>query len=170
MNIAHLGELTPDPQVEAWMVSPEVEIPCFPGTRLRFILMDFRGDPAPDEFTAAVRNPLGLSVERRMEATACVFKNYVGFVASVGEEDVDVKIAIPSDVWEHVQPTGVYVQRGGPGDKVYVSITAECAWEQEHGLQIVYREGSELSRMSDQDGHLTNSEAYALPDGEDYIC
>ena len=45
-----------------------------------------------------------------------------------------------------------------------------CTWDQEHGLQIIYRRGAELSRVSQQDGHLTTSDAYARPDSEDRIC
>jgi len=51
-----------------------------------------------------------------------------------------------------------------------VQITAECEWEPEHGLQIVYRDGSELKRVSQQDGHLTYVDAYGLPESEDRIA
>lgn len=171
MNIEHLGELTADPRIEEWLVSSEVEIPCLPGIRLPFVLERFEDDPAPAEFIAAIGKFLGLSVEDRNEATQCVFKNYSEFVDAVGEEDVNVDIGIPSDVWKHIQPSAVYVLRRYSGDKkVYVRITAECDWEQEHGLQIVYREGNQLARVSDQDGHLTYSDAYAIPESNNYIC
>lgn len=52
---------------------------------------------------------------------------------------------------------------------VYVQIAAECDWEPEHGLQIIYRRGVEFCRVSDQDGHLTYSDAYDLPESEDRI-
>jgi len=51
-----------------------------------------------------------------------------------------------------------------------VKICAECTWEPEHGLQIVYREGSVLSRVSDQDRHLTHADAHGLPESQDRIA
>lgn len=51
-----------------------------------------------------------------------------------------------------------------------MQIAAECDWEPEHGLLIVYRNGNELSRVSDQDGHLTHTDAYDLPEQEDRIA
>ncbi len=38
---------------------------------------------------------------------------------------------------------------------IYIQIAAECDWEEEHGLQIIYKNGNQLSRVSEQDGHLT---------------
>lgn len=36
-----------------------------------------------------------------------------------------------------------------------LSIECECAWEPEHGLQLVFASGERLSRVSPYDGHLT---------------
>jgi hypothetical protein len=54
------------------------------------------------------------------------------------------------------------VSRRAYGDKgVYVSIECNCDWEPEHGLQIVLKNGSEVTKVGPYDGHLTNSDAYA---------
>ena len=50
---------------------------------------------------------------------------------------------------------------------VYVQVACECAWESEHGLQLVFRQGATLSRVSDQDGHLTHADAYDLPEDQE---
>ncbi len=68
-------------------------------------------------------------------------------------------------------PTEVFVSRRSERDRaIYVQITADCDWEPEHGLQIVYRRGSELSRVSDLDGHLTHSDADDLAEEQDKIA
>ncbi len=174
MNIELLGELTPDPRVNDWLVSDEIHVNYFPDTPLRFILEDAASDPAPTEFAAAVKNFLGLTLESRAEATPFVFKNYSDFVTLLNDGldgEFDFVIDTPDDVWRHVQPSAIYVKRRFYGDKkIYVCITADCDWEEEHGLQIVYREGNQLSRVSDQDGHVTHSDAYALLEHEDRIC
>lgn len=97
--------------------------------------------------------------------------NYSDFVEAVGTDEFDFIINAPDDVWMHVQPSEIHVLRRAYGDqKVYVSVAANCDWEEEHGLQIVYREGKQLNRVSDQDGHVTHSDAYGLPESEDRIC
>lgn len=56
------------------------------------------------------------------------------------------------------------------GDKgIYVSLECSCDWEPEHGLQIVFKDGKRVNKISSYDGHLTNSDAYADDDLEDVI-
>jgi hypothetical protein len=43
-------------------------------------------------------------------------------------------------------------------------LECECDWEPEHGLQIVFRDGREVTKVGPYDGHLTNSAAYANDD------
>ena len=52
---------------------------------------------------------------------------------------------------------------------IYVQVACECDWEQEHGLQLVFRQGKKLTRISDNDGHLTEADAYGKPDEEDEL-
>lgn len=39
-----------------------------------------------------------------------------------------------------------------------------CAWEPEHGLQLVLREGRSITKLGPYDGHLTHSDAFARAD------
>ena len=54
-------------------------------------------------------------------------------------------------------------------EDIYINVTCECEWEKEHGLQIVFRQGKQLTRISEQDGHLTEADAYDKPDKEDAL-
>ncbi len=133
--------------------------------------MGLRVIPHPLIFTEVVRNFRGLGLADRETAAPFLFKNYRALVDAVGADLVGVQIASPAQAWEHVRPTEVFVARRHRRDReVYVQVTAECRWEPEHGLQIVYRNGKHLSRVSDQDGHLTHSDPYDLSDNEDHIC
>ncbi|HEY3324008.1 MAG TPA: hypothetical protein VGP72_26380 [Planctomycetota bacterium] len=170
MHIEHLGELTQHPNVEEWMQSVAVEVKYFGGQTLPFVLENLAGDAAPVEFSDAVARFLNLTTADREVASKYVFKNYTEFCRAVGDEDVGVRIASAQQVWDHVKPTCVYVKRRRANKKVYVLVAAECGWEQEHGLQLVFREGQQLSRVSSQDGHLTHCDAYGLPDSKDRIC
>lgn len=171
MRIDPLGELTPDKRIPEWLISEPVDVPYFPGAQLRFVVDGVDGDDKPEEFASAVRRFLGLSSQDRDSAAPYVFKNYREICEAIGDGEVGVEIVEPNNIWKHVRPDEIHVSRRPYGDrKVYVQITAECAWEPEHGLQIVYREGFELKRVSQQDGHLTHVDAYALPESEDRIA
>ncbi|MFA1544590.1 DUF6985 domain-containing protein, partial [Actinomadura monticuli] len=40
------------------------------------------------------------------------------------------------------------------------SLECECDWEQEHGLQMVFRDVRTVTKIGPCDGHLTNSAAW----------
>lgn len=136
----------------------------------RLVALAMGNDGAVADYCGATRETHALHPPAGDEATAHVYKNFTDIAEIVDTEELDVQIARPEDVWLHVQPTIVYVSRRHRRDKkVYVQVSAECAWEPEHGLQIVYREGKDLCRVSGEDGHLTHTDAYALPEEEDRI-
>ncbi|MEU4193146.1 hypothetical protein AB0E69_14700 [Kribbella sp. NPDC026611] len=73
-------------------------------------------------------------------------------------------IAEPEQVWAYVSlGHEFHVERDTDG-QVYVSIECECAWEPEHGLQLVLRAGTTITKLGPFDSHLTNTTAYARDD------
>jgi len=80
----------------------------------------------------------------------------------------DVHLAKPNDVWSYVHfGSFLHVSRRADGDTedgVYVSIECSCDWEPEHGMQIVLRDGREVSKVGAYDGHLTNADAFGNPE------
>jgi hypothetical protein len=170
MIIEPLGLLQRDPDIEEWFVSGYVPIPYLGGESLQFFIEGIEDDEVPEEFEEAIGNFLALSEGDRKEATPYVFQNYRRFIEAVGEDEFDFTISSPPDVWRHVQLTEAHVSRRPNAEKdVYVQITGNCDWEQEHGLQIVLQRGNVLARVSDQDGHLTTADAYALPEEQNTI-
>ena len=169
MNILSLGSLRPDAQFPEWLVSGPVSIPYFDGQKLEFTL-EALTDADEAETRDAVEAFLALDAAGRFAANPFVFQNYRKMVDAVGEEQMDCRVPTAEEVWAHVQPTGVVVSRRHRRDRViYVQITANCDWEPEHGLQIIYRRGRDLCRVSDYDGHLTHADAYDLPEDQDRI-
>lgn len=170
MIIEPLGQLQRDPDIDEWFLSGEVQIPYLSGQSLQFIIESIDDDEAPEEFEQAIKNFLALSEADRQEATPYVFQNYRRFVVAVGEDEFDFTISSASGVWDHVQMTAIHVSRRSYAEKdVYIQIIGECDWEQEHGLQVILRRGNVLARVSDQDGHLTTADAYALPEEQNTI-
>lgn len=59
-------------------------------------------------------------------------------------------------VWNYIQPTEIIItkDRYKKEKGVYIQIICTCAWQKEHGLQIVLKNGKELIRVSEDDGSL----------------
>jgi len=169
MNIPAIGNLTPHPQIQKWLRSEPIEVPFFKNQKLQFVLADFK-DSDEEEINSAVVAFLRLGETDREKAAVHVYRNYEDMKGAVSEEDLGCTINSPNEVWGFVHPKDIYVTRRRYKNKeMYVQLTAECDWELEHGLQIIFRKGSVLSRVSAQDGHLTYSDAYAVPEEQDRI-
>lgn len=171
MHISVLGSLKPDPHVPAFLVSEPLSIPFFDGQQLPVTVVNLTKTDG-SEVEAAISSFLKLGRQERLEVSRYVFANYhqtAKFAAAQGY-DLDCRIASEEAIWQHVQASALFIDRRDRRDcAIYVSVLAECDWEPEHGLQIVYRRGSELVRVSQQDGHLTYADACDLPEDQDRI-
>ena len=169
MNIAALGQLKPDKDIPEWLVSSPIAVPYFDGQELTFTI-DGLSDDDSEAIEEAVRSFLALGANDRLAAAPHIYRNYQRMLEAVGSDEISCSIASIDGVWGHVHPCEVFVsKRGRRDDYIYIQITAGCDWEIEHGLQIIYRGGCVLSRVSDQDGHLTYTDAYDLPEEQDKI-
>ena len=70
--------------------------------------------------------------------------------------------SFPRVVWQHVRfGSEPMVSRRQYGDKgIYISVECGCDWEEEHGLQLVLKNGLKVNKLGEYDGHLTNSDAF----------
>lgn len=170
ISIPSLGSLAQHNRYEHWWESEkEIKVPFFDNLPIKFTVMAEKND-INEDFDRAINNFLQLGENQRLEASKYVFKNYSKHIEAVGEDEFDFKVNNKNDIWNYVHPTAIYVRKRAKDNLVYVQIAAECDWEIEHGLQIIYKDGCKLSRVSAQDGHITHSDAYGLPESEDKIC
>ena len=170
ISIPALSNLRTDVDIPEWIVSDPLAVPYLADCNVPFILNGVDDDERPEDFVSAVARFVALTVADRDAATPHVYRNFTAFRDAVGPDDVDITVTDPRDIWKHVNPTAIHVSRRHRRDRsVYVQIVAECDWEVEHGLQIVLRDGHILSRVSDQDGHLTYADAYDVPEEQDRI-
>ncbi len=169
MNIPRLGPLHSDEDDPEWLISEPISIPYFDGLFLTFTLDSIEEEDEADALSA-VEAFLALDSAARRAAGPYVFQNYRLMAEAVGADAVGCHIATPDDVWSHVHPNEIFVRRRSRDQIIYVNLTAECDWEPEHGLQIIYRRGNQLSRVSEQDGHLAHADAYGLPEDQDKIA
>jgi hypothetical protein len=160
MNVPGLGELEQDDQFDDWWISEPAAVPCLEGQRVDFTLeaplVDGRVDP---EFVDAVDAFLRLTRADLLAAGPRVFRNYQQMFGCCVDPADEIHIATADDVWSHVSFHSVHVLRDDrDGRAVYVRLGAECDWEIEHGLQLVFRRGRELTRVSGIDGHVLGAD------------
>jgi hypothetical protein len=171
-----IGQLIQDEKFQDWWKSEEIPIPFFDNEKLSIVYMDYEPDNDENfiyEADEALNNFLKLGQKDRLNVSKYVYGNLKDFIISVGLNDVDTELRNLKDdkqIWNYVDPMEIYVTRRPYNDKeVYIQISLNCDWEEEHGLQLVFRKGKKLTRVSDIDGHLTDADAYGKSDEEDKL-
>lgn len=166
-----------------WWESEELPIPFFEGKRAQ---VTYRFNPKDDpdfisEADAAMEKFLRKSAEERFEATPFLDDNFKLCSEILYDEvtrdmlqDWQREILDYEDrnrLWEHLAPRAyISVERRHRRDRdIYILLAYACGWEEEHGLQLVYRRGLELTRVSQQDGWSTEADAFGLSDEEDEL-
>lgn len=94
------------------------------------------------------------------DASALVYAYYQDFAEEFSEgqrEDFGIPtIGSADDVWSYVTfGDEVSVERDDETGVWFIIWENECAWEAEHGLQLVIRNGEEVTRASEYDGFIT---------------
>ena len=101
------------------------------------------------------------------------YQNCMDFLEMIEYDEADEplrQIKDKNDIWYFIEPTQILVQRRRCNDQdIYITLGCECAWEREHGLQFVFRQGKRLTRISTIDGHLTEADAYGISDEMDEL-
>jgi len=157
-----IGPLTQTERFPGWWQSEEIPVPLLEGEFLRVIFQDY--DPALDpafiaDADEALKNFLAKTVEDRAAASALVYQNCADLLPGIDDEIADEirSIGNAEDIWQFVYPSDICVSRNNEQDDkdIYIRLACECLWDPEHGLQLVYRKGAELTRVSEQDGFLS---------------
>ncbi len=180
INSKVIGELKQDNRFADWWVSKEIEIPFFDGKKMTITFANFEPEEDKtflDESDQALENFFKLNTKDKNAITKLVYKNCTDYLEATdfGSYYADVEkrlreIQHEDEIWNFVYPTEIYVQRRHRRDKdIYISIACDCEWDDEHCLQFVFRQGKKLTRVSEQDGHLTEADAWNISDEEDEL-
>ncbi|WP_251007438.1 DUF6985 domain-containing protein [Tenacibaculum dicentrarchi] len=165
-----IGELKQNDQFEDWWESEVIEIPFFDNKKMKITFMDFIPENDTEfikEADKALKSFLKKSKNDRLLISNLAYENCMEFLNAVEFDDVDKPLRDIKDknkIWKFIYPQDIYVTRSH--DKfeiIYLNLACECEWEQEHGLQLLFKEGEKLTRISEQDGHITESDSYENP-------
>eukprot|EP00635_Sarcinochrysidales_sp_CCMP3193_P008298 CAMPEP_0118903164 /NCGR_PEP_ID=MMETSP1166-20130328/8145_1 /TAXON_ID=1104430 /ORGANISM="Chrysoreinhardia sp, Strain CCMP3193" /LENGTH=205 /DNA_ID=CAMNT_0006842389 /DNA_START=75 /DNA_END=692 /DNA_ORIENTATION=- len=172
MTLPPLEGFKPHASIPHWYVSDETFVAGV--GRFSFALQNYDGEADAEEFALAMRNfeTCGEAALRKAEADLFAYyedtrRRLEGKVSALDFPE----IRTAADVWRHVTLAGafVHVRRRKYGNRaVYVLVEGSCAWD-DRGLSIVLREGNDVTRVSAYDGHLSNADAYAMPDLEHVV-
>lgn len=169
-----LGELTTG-RFEDWLEGGSLPVPYFGGASLEVTLMGYL--PAEDptflaQSDEALEAFLQLGPAQRDDAAELVMQNCREVIDCIGDDEEwageVARMTEARQIWSLVRPRRLSISRRYDRDKeIYLQISCGCDWDPEHGLQLVFRKGHQLVRVSGQDDHLTHADAYGKPDEAD---
>lgn len=140
--------------------STNISVPYFDGAVLR---VDY-DDPAPSsDARAALEAFLSLTTERRSIDSADVYA-YYRETHGFGDQGnwLDRVMGVPrceEAIWDHVSPEIIYLKQGFEADDPwYVVVEGDCAWDNEHGFMMVWRNGTTVCKVGPCDGDLGDDE------------
>ncbi len=142
-SIQGLGKLEHDPELDWWRSRP-VKVNVLDGKLLPFILEDeWNQVSLLQPIESAVANFLSLGVKHREQLTELVYKNYeeIREIATVAALPIRDK----SEIWKYVYPDDIYIKQGFDDPEIHIVVCGYCEWEEEHGLQMVFKKGNEMS-------------------------
>ena len=170
MEIPGLGKVTEDDGT-GWLFSGPVSVPVLDGSPCEIALEGYLEDGNKEDFHAAIQNFLSITPDVLKAVQDDLYRYYQDCNSYWAEEDEEyLAIASPSELWKHVhfgfEPL---VSRRSKDGLIYISLSCNCDWEPEHGLQIVFKNGSRVNKLGPYDGHLTHSDAYARDEFEESV-
>jgi hypothetical protein len=151
-------------------VTEVIEIPALRGHRCELLFQDYVDDPDRGQIDAAIEALFAPGADLLALARPHVAQYREDMLAFFAEQEIEVDVAAlpePDAIWSQVQlgKTCLVSRRakGDDDDGIYMSFECECDWEPEHGLQVVIRDGTSISKVSAYDGHVTNADSFANP-------
>lgn len=109
-------------------------------------------DIQPDQLHTLSRF-LDIPTEARTKLIEPLFADYREARDAVGEGP---EIAGPERVWEFVRWTTVLIPLQGPSGSLFVFVQGDPAWEEEHGVELLFRD-ERLVRLDRASGAFLSS-------------
>lgn len=176
INSNIIGKLEQDEEFDEWWYGGNLKVPILRNEELPVIFTGLIPEKDLSFITEADCALENLTEIKDYETiTNLVYKNCIDFVNGIEEEYRDefqefLEIKNKNEIWDYISFSEIHVERRLWSDKnIYVSVKCNCEWEEEHGLQIVFRQGKMITRVSGIDGHITEADAYGKDDSEDYL-
>ena len=138
-----VGELKSVEYDPDFFESEPYPIPYFENNKLKVGFIEAEHQPYLDGADNVLENFLKRDLVERKKDSQLVFNYYntalkYGYTKSLGIKKID-------EVWNFVRPSEIIVECDESGT-FYLNVSCECEWEEEHGLQLIFKDGLTLVR------------------------
>ena len=144
------GELSPCDYDEDLFESKPISIPYFDNKELKISFVEAKYAPYMNEADEVLERFLNSDTKRRLNDSEAVH-NYYSQILKHGYCE-KLELSSIADIWNFVTPNEIIIDWEDEG-KFYLCVSCGCAWEEEHGLQLVFKNVESLTRASGHDGH-----------------
>jgi hypothetical protein len=148
-----IGQLNPVDYDPDLFQSEPYSIPFFDHKELRVVFVDAKHEPYLIEADNVLENFLNLANNDRLKGSQLVFDYYKETLKFGYTQSLDIENM--ADIWNYVYPSEVFIHWDENGE-FYLCVSCGCEWEEEHGLQLVFKDGKKLTRASGHDGGFTD--------------
>lgn len=120
---------------------------------------DLRGGDVTDKQRQVYRSIMQLPAATQTRMEGPIFANYLKIREEV-EDDTMPDIPAAAAIWSHLDLRAIHIPRHRASKHSYFFVEAECTWEPEHGLEVLFRDGAIL-QVTQQEG-LASNQAWSL--------
>jgi hypothetical protein len=159
MESKTVGHLTQDENFKEWWNSKPTPIPYFENEVLKIIFTEAENEDYFRLAEIALSNFIKLNIIDREKHSNQIIKNYQDNL--IFEYTPRIELKSDNEIWQYVYPTEIILEQNEKGN-IFVIASCGCEWEEEHGLQLVFKNGQNLTRVSYNDGQLENDEDKTL--------
>ncbi|TPG33876.1 DUF6985 domain-containing protein [Flavobacterium pectinovorum] len=140
-----VGELKPLEHDLDFFESEPYPIPYFNNKKLKIGFVDARYPSYLFEADEVLENFLKLDVKESIKNAQLVFNYYDEILKFGYTKRLDIKTV--EEVWNFVYPSEIIIDWDENG-VFYLCVSCGCEWEEEHGLQLVFKNGLSLTKAS----------------------
>ncbi len=153
MKSSIAGRLRPIEYDPEFYESEPFEIPYFDNEKLKIGFVEAKYQPYLDGADQALQRFITLTSSERIKDSEIVRHYYIQTL----QFGLTNPLTMPTsqDIWNYITPNEIIIH-WDENEEFYVCVSCECEWEEEHGLQLVFKDGKTLTRAGGHDGHFEN--------------
>ena len=148
-----VGQLSPTDYEPDFFYSAPFPFPYFDNKEIKVGFVEAEHQQYLDGADNVLENFIRLNSTDRIENSEIVHHYYSETLKYGYTKSLYVKTS--KDIWNFVTPTEIIIHWDEVGE-FYLCVSCDCEWEEEHGLQLVFKDGISLTRASGHDGHFTD--------------
>jgi len=152
MESSIVGKLKSVAYQAEWLESDPHEIPYFDNKQLKILFVEANHEPYLQGADKVLQHFMNLNSRDRIADSHKIYQYYQQTLNSGYTVPLDIDSM--TDIWNFVYPSEIIIHWDEDG--YYLGISCECEWEEEHGLQLVFKDGKKLTRASGHDGAFTD--------------